>query len=199
MWALRTRCGPARRRRLKPSGPEVLVPFFCACYKPLMATIAITALAGAGIEVFFPQVGIEKLVRVRGHCPQLRVVYEPLFSGYLFVRRTDERAQSRLQNTRGIVGIVKFGDTPGIVGDHVIELLRAQQKYMLVPSKKARPMFTQGQVVEILRGPFAQRIAVVDRMTKEDRVRVLFSLFNAVTPIDVAVDNLKLTALRPGA
>jgi len=35
--------------------------------------------------------------------------------------------------------------------------------------------------------------AVVDRMTKEDRVRVLFSLFNAVTPIDVAVDNLRLT------
>jgi len=33
----------------------------------------------------------------------------------------------------------------------------------------------------------------VDRMTKEDRVRVLFSLFNAVTPIDVAVDNLRLT------
>jgi transcription antitermination factor NusG len=98
----------------------------------------------------------------------------------------NDKTESRLQNTRGIVGIDKFGDTPGTVADHVIELLRAQQKQMLIPSKKARPMFTQGQVVEILRGPFAQQIAVVDRMTKEDRVRVLFSLFNAVTPIDVA-------------
>jgi transcription antitermination factor NusG len=175
---------------------EVLpVPWFCASYHPLMPAIALASLAGFGIETFFPQIAVEKLVHVRGKGRQLRIAYEPLFSGYFFVLKTDLRAQSRLQNTRGVRGLIKFGNTPGLVADPVIELLKAQEKTMLLkPTGKLKLVFTPGQVVEVLRGPLEGRLGVVNRMSREDRVRVLFSLFSGSVPVDMPVEDVKIHA-----
>jgi Transcription termination factor nusG len=72
-----------------------------------MAGIAVASL-GQFADVFFPQILCERVIRHR-----LVVAYQPLFSGYLFVRTGNDLLRSRVIHTRGIRRIVMAGSTPG--------------------------------------------------------------------------------------
>ncbi|WP_440995652.1 transcription/translation regulatory transformer protein RfaH [Arhodomonas sp. SL1] len=159
--------------------------------KPGQDERAETHLANQGYHIYRP------LARVRGRRngkPVDRV--ESLFPRYLFIELeagTDNWAPIR--STRGVSGIVRFGERPAPVPDGVIEELRGRLTDQegtvdLRPFQRMQP----NQRVRIESGPFAGYEALFQAARGEDRVLVLLEVMqrsqrltvsaDAVTPVD---------------
>lgn len=101
-----------------------------------------------------------------------REVVRPLFPGYLFAAFDPERDLRRVHYTRGVRGVVTFGECPAEVP---LELLRAIEErmsggYVQLDPPPLRP----GQRVEIVAGPFAGFTGIFQADVKpSERVAIL--------------------------
>jgi transcriptional antiterminator RfaH len=129
-------------------------------------------------EAYMPLVRLPK--RRRGRWCE---VIEPLFPGYLFVRLDIQRRNtSPIRSTRGVIGLVSFGNDPRPVPDVLVESLKAAQ-----PDRQdaisQEHLFKSGDRVEIVSGPFSGLKAIFQASSGEDRVQLLLELLGRSNPI----------------
>jgi transcriptional antiterminator RfaH len=113
----------------------------------------------------------------------------PLFPGYLFVR-IGTTGWMRVENTIGIVGLLRSGDAPARITDQAIEEIKARERGGIV-SLPERPRWQAGDRVLIGGGTFLGQIGLFDGMGARERVFVLLNLFGRQTRIQMARDDLR--------
>ena len=101
---------------------------------------------------------------------------EVIFPGYLFVSIHQE-AFAPINSTRGVIGLVRFGDQLAIVSDKLIEGFRQTEW-------QAAKQYPEGSVVHITTGPFKYMQAIV-KARKGDRIILLMNLLSQEQTIDL--------------
>ncbi|QGZ93391.1 hypothetical protein DSM104635_00201 [Terricaulis silvestris] len=81
------------------------------------------------------------------------------------------------------MGLIKANDRPLATPAGLVQTLIAASGAdgMLDLSRSLRP----GAAARVIGGPFADQLAIVERMTGPDRVRVLLSIMNQTVPVEV--------------
>lgn len=130
-------------------------------------------------EVFLPR----SLRTTRG-ARQIRTTIAPFFPGYLFVRLDlDAERWRSIDGTFGVKGLIKAHDRPLAAPASVVEALIAASSAdgVLDLARDIKP----GARVRVISGPFADELAIVDRMSGADRVQILLSLMNRPVPLEI--------------
>lgn len=142
---------------------------FC---KPNQDARAEAQLNNQGYEVFRPRIRTRKL---RHGCYRHRV--ESMFPRYLFVRLAREGdAWSPIRSTRGVVGLVRFGDRTPTVPEPVVDgLMRSTGPEGFADLTMIRE-FSKGERVRIIDGPLSGCEALFEARSGEERVIVLLEL-----------------------
>lgn len=146
-----------------------------------------------GVECFYPQLEVEKIVRGKK-----KRVKEPLFPSYIFVRFDYEQGPSftTLRSTRGVVDFIKFGAMPHEVqGDLIYELKQIEHECQGYPVDDCPQLcsdYQAGDVVEICSGQFAGIKAVYHEKDGEARSIMLVQMISQVVP--VSIENAALAA-----
>jgi transcriptional antiterminator RfaH len=113
----------------------------------------------------------------------------PLFPGYLFVR-IGTTGWARVENTIGILQLLRAGDRPARITDQAIEEIKARECGGIVRLPE-RPRFRAGDRVLIGGGTFLGQIGLFDGMGARERVFVLLNLFGRQTRTELAMDDLR--------
>ena len=131
-----------------------------------------------GIETFLPVIE-----EVRQYSDRKKIVIEPLFRGYLFVRSDLQKRASILQ-TDGVVKFVGIGTRPSAIPDRQMEWIRiAGQK----PSRiKREPCLSAGERVRVVGGPFAGIEGYIVTVKASMRVAISVECIGQSLSVEVA-------------
>ncbi|USD64565.1 transcription/translation regulatory transformer protein RfaH [Vibrio sp. SCSIO 43136] len=139
-------------------------------------------LENQGVECFYPEIEVEKILRKKK-----QLVREPLFPSYIFVRFDYEVGPTftTIRSTRGVVDFVRLGAHPKEVEGDLIYSLRQleQSEQEVVHSETPR----SGEKIEVLEGQFAGITAIYQEPDGDKRSFLLIELLNK--PVKVSVDN----------
>ncbi|MDA9178362.1 transcriptional activator RfaH [Amylibacter sp.] len=117
---------------------------------------------------------------------------KPLFPGYMFIKfdRT-ESVWHKINSTYGVSRLITFNSIlksiPTIFVDHLMK--RYDSSGNLLPIKKLK----KGDQVKLLKGPFANFIATVEKYEDDQRIWVLMDLMGRKTKIITPSDGLRLS------
>ncbi|WP_165743748.1 transcription/translation regulatory transformer protein RfaH [Pseudoalteromonas sp. Z9A6] len=139
---------------------------------------AATNLLNQGIEVFYPKLTIEKLVKGRRTIKQ-----SALFPNYLFVCFESQNGNFfAVKNTRGISGFVSYGPNYQIVPTELIEQLKSER---LQTTSSTLPK--TGDVVSVNNYSFNNIKAIYKEPDGDMRSILLINLLNK--QVEMSVDN----------
>ena len=153
--------------------------------KPRQEFKAAQELENQGYEVFLPVIETQKI-----RANKLRLVIEPLFCRYLFIRlnKTSDN-WAPISFTKGISSMVRFGGQPAKVSGALIEQLR--HSLLDIPTQK---IFYAGDEIEVSAGPFQTLTGIFQNLktiaSGEVRAMVLIDLMGkqqlfAMQPFDL--------------
>lgn len=116
-------------------------------------------------------------VRVRRRT-RLVASVAPLFPCYMFALLDFEREYARLRYTRGLRGVVCFGDQPAVVPEWLIGELKQRCEHG--PVELPERMFVPHERVMVIDGPFREFEGIFQRyLSGSERVAILFSTIGA--------------------
>lgn len=136
--------------------------------KPRQEQRAQQHLANQGFESFAPVITSKKL-----RAGKTVLVTEPLFPRYIFLKCPQTPNLSTIRSTRGVGGLVRFGDALATVPNNLIHCL-LQQQLKLQQQPQQHP-FQPGDALTILEGPFASLNAVFQQPDGESRSTILLN------------------------
>ena len=144
---------------------------------PFAEERALAQLKNQQFRAFLPT--RQKTVR---HARKLCTVIAPFFPRYLFVVLDLNRQQWRSVNgTFGVSKLVMGGDLPRAVPPGIVESMLSvadpQGRLWL------RPQLKVGTQVRLAAGPFAEQLAVLDRLEDSGRIRVLLNILGRQVPV----------------
>lgn len=142
--------------------------------------LAAQHLSRQGFRPFLPTTW-----RTIRHARQIRNERTAFFPGYLFVALDLEHDRWRsIDGTIGVVRLIKADGRPSSAPRGLVEtLIEATGEDGVLDLVGG--VLREGESVRIIRGPFADQLAVVQQMTGPDRVRVLLTMMNQSVPVDV--------------
>ena len=161
--------------------------WFILQFKPNSHHRAINNLNQQGFKTFLPVIDTtsRKLSRFMN-------TSKPLFPGYMFIRF--DRAESKwhkINNTYGVSRLITYNSIlksiPTDLVDHLMKRYDLSGK--LLPIKKLK----KGDQVTVLKGPFANFIATVEKYEADQRIWILMDLMGRKTKIQTPSDNLTLS------
>lgn len=140
-------------------------------------------LCNQGFICFQPVVEVERL-----QSGKRRIITEPLFPGYLFIRLDCINDNwSPIRSTRGVSRLVGFTGLPLSVPDDVVETLRQR----LVEQPRIAPPLLPGDKVIIKDGAFAAIEAIFKAFDGDERVVILLDLMNRQQQLVVPVSSIE--------
>jgi transcriptional antiterminator RfaH len=153
--------------------------WFAVCCKPRQEVVAQENLLRQGFHVYLPRVQVRRL---RGG--KWVDAIEVLFPRYLFIR-IDSLAHSMapVRSTRGVVGLVRFGQEPAVVPDRVIEALLQREDGQSGLHCDNCPPLCSGQPVKFIEGPLVGIEGIYNRQDGDERVIVLLELLGKTNKI----------------
>lgn len=119
-----------------------------------------------GVEVYLPEITVEKVVRGKR-----KSTVVPLFPGYVFVLIPAELSHTSVRSTRGVTRFVSFGGEPSVVDAQLIVALKAGLE--VAQSRVISDLPAKGEQVEILDGPFRGLNGVFSQLDGEARAMIL--------------------------
>lgn len=147
--------------------------------KPRQEMRAQVNLQQQAFEVFLPLHQSERLQRGK-----LKLIEEPLFKRYLFVRfDTAQSPWHLIRNTFGVSELVRTGGLPTRVPATLVQTL------MQVKSSP-ESLFKHGETLQITDGPFRDLQAIFDMQDGDHRAIVLIDLLNKMQKISVSLNAL---------
>ena len=111
-------------------------------------------------------------------------IKEKLFPGYLLVRLvlTDD-SWLAVRTTQGVTGFVGIGNQPTPLPKSEVDNI---QKFMAMAAPKYKTVFSIGEAVKIIEGPFADFLGSVESLDEaRGKVKVLVSIFGRETPVEL--------------
>ena len=117
---------------------------------------------------------------------------KPLFPSYMFIRFDKKESEwHKINSTYGVSRLITFNSIiksiPTIFVDHLMKRYDLSGK--LLPIQKLK----KGDQVEVLKGPFANFIATVEKYEADQRIWILMDLMGRKTKIQTPSDNLTLS------
>ena len=117
---------------------------------------------------------------------------KPLFPGYMFVRF--DKAESewhKINSTYGVSRLITFNSILKSIPTTFVDSLmkRYDLSGKLLPIQKLK----KGDQVTVLKGPFANFIATVEKYESDQRIWILMDLMGRKTKIQTPSDNLTLS------
>ncbi len=134
-----------------------------------------------GVECYYPQISVEKIVRGKRQLKQ-----EPLFPSYIFIRFDCEIGPTftTIRSTRGVIDFVRQGAMPQqLQGDLVLSLKQMEQLDEQMQSEVPK----KGQSLRVKSGQFAGIDAIYQEPDGETRSILLVTLLS--TPVEMSIDN----------
>ena len=117
---------------------------------------------------------------------------KPLFPGYMFIKF--DRAESvwhKINSTYGVSRLITFNSIlksiPTIFVDHLMKRYALLGKLLPIQELK------KGDQVTVLKGPFANFIATVEKYEADQRIWILMDFMGRETKIQTSSDALKLS------
>jgi transcriptional antiterminator RfaH len=107
---------------------------------------------------------------------------EPLFRGYLFVELGGSWAA--IENTIGILKLLRSGERPAQLPAAELARLRGMERDGLVRLPKPRGLLI-GDKIRVIRGLFADHLAVYDGQSSRDRVWILLEFLGQQTRAEI--------------
>ncbi len=158
-------------------------PWYLLQIKPNGLARAEVNLTRQGVAVFSP--------RHRSPKPDGGMKLQALFPGYVFASfKASEVPFRAINSTFGVSRLVMQGYDlqAGLPYDLMSRLIsRCDEEGVLFPPDQLQA----NESVRILSGPFARYVAVVEKMTTSERVRVLFELMGRTVSAEVDVSSLE--------
>ena len=117
---------------------------------------------------------------------------KPLFPGYMFIRFDKAQANwHKINNTYGVSRLITFNSILKSIPTSFVDTLmeRYDLSGKLLPMKKLK----KGDQVTVLKGPFANFIATVEKYEADQRIWILMDLMGRKTKIQTPSDNLTLS------
>jgi transcription elongation factor/antiterminator RfaH len=155
-----------------------------ASTKPQCDNWAAANCAAQGFTTYRPRL----LRKQRRPGQPQRFTAAPLFPNYLFVAFTDN--WPRLLATYGVTSVLRTGDKPCLVANHLVEQLKAREVNGVVQL----PKIQVGQRVHIVRGPFSHQSGLYQGQSAQERVSVLIDVMNRKLRVFVAADAVQVAA-----
>jgi transcriptional antiterminator RfaH len=115
---------------------------------------------------------------------------KPLFPGYIFARFIVNDLYQKIRYTRGIRRLIGFGDSPTVVDEEIIAMIRSRigEDGFVGIDEYLKP----GDKVIIKEGPFRTFAGVFERETgSADRVRILLLAVNYQAHVELERDMVK--------
>ena len=145
--------------------------WFAVYTQPGKESLAAQHLRNQGFGVYLPQ-----YQKLRRHAGRTDIVATALFPRYLFVGLDIDRQRWRSVNgTRGVVGLVMFGDKPIAVPAAVIDEIRGREDETGYVQLNG-PTFRRGQTLRIVEGPMTDTQAIFEEQVDGNRAILLVSL-----------------------
>jgi transcriptional antiterminator RfaH len=144
-------------------------------------------LENQGVECYYPEVEVEKIIR--GKRQQVR---EPLFPSYIFVCFDYEEGPSftTVRSTRGVVDFIRQGRYPQEVRGELVQQLKQHEESGETLVTGFLP--EKGQSVQIKKGQFSGVEALYHEADGEKRSILLIKLINQTVPVSVDNKNIEL-------
>jgi transcriptional antiterminator NusG len=116
---------------------------------------------------------------------------ERLFPGYVLVEMEPVPEAMRLVTSSQRVLKFLGGANPIPLSRQEVDRIMANIRGEVVVSSQ-EPEFVAGNEIEIIEGPFAGFVGIVDKVEKEaERVTVMVSIFGRMTPIELSFNQIK--------
>jgi transcriptional antiterminator RfaH len=138
--------------------------------KPQQEKVALDNLTRQNYQCYLPLINKEKILRGKKILTK-----EPMFPRYLFVRlsRDGQQNWSPIRSSKGVSHLVNFGGLAASLDDEMMDNLQQKIDKALVVK-----VFSIGDKVEILKGPFKGMEAIFNTYKGEERA-MLFLNFMA--------------------
>ena len=133
-------------------------------------------------KIFDAMVPKEKQIQIKNG--KRRIVDAKIFQGYVLVemKLTDETWYI-VRNTPGVTGFVGSGTSPTPVSDAEMNKIK---KRMGVEDPKHQIDFSEGEVVNVIDGPFKGFEGAVSEIdTAKGKLKVMVSMFGRDTPVEL--------------
>ena len=129
--------------------------------------VALDNLTHQNYQCYLPLINTEKILRGKKILSK-----EPMFPRYLFVRLSDDGQQnwSPIRSTKGVSHLVNFGGLAVSMDDETMGNLQQKIDKALVVK-----VFSIGDKVEILKGPFKGMEAIFNTYKGEERAMLLLN------------------------
>ncbi len=139
-------------------------------------------LGNQGFEVFRPLCAV-----IRRPGGRRREVVESLFPRYLFLRLDDVAENwAPIRSTRGVAGLVRWGECVPVVPADVIEGLRGRaDERGVIPLGEQKSGYRPGERLRLTDGPLAGLEGVFCAQRGEDRVVLLMSFMQGTQHVTV--------------
>lgn len=171
-----------RAENVKKDG--VVEHWFVICCKPRQELVAQENLLRQGFRVYLPRIQVKR--RRRG---QWIDVIEVLFPRYIFIQVDPvKNSVASVRNTRGVVGLVRFGGQPAVVADEVMNALFQREAAGSSLHQDNRPLFCVGEPIKLVEGPLAGIEGLFVQEDGEKRVTVLLELLGKANEVRVNRD-----------
>lgn len=148
--------------------------------KPRQEIRAKENLESMGLEVSYPMRPVEKVQQ-----GVISINFECLFPRYIFIRNEGDVFQKTLhtlRNVRGVSQLVKFGGRLAELDDQTFNKIERFQKAM---SSRPTRLYQPGEEVVFTYGAFRSIRAIYEESDGNERVVLLFDLFNKPTKLSV--------------
>lgn len=161
--------------------------------EPMRELFAAESLRRRGYRPYVPVERVTRTQTLRSAWGQsirrTKVRNVPIFRGYIFcpvAPDTDPLYTAiGLRPDKG--RFMRVGETPVIIDDNDIEMLRMAEKIVASQVIPGLPYYLH-QKVKITAGPLADRIAEISRLDKADRIELLLEILGRRTRIVVSSD-----------
>ena len=165
----------------------MLKKWFILQFKPNSHYLAAKNLNRQGYETFLPLHDTTSR-----NVSRFTTTAKPLFPGYMFIKfNRAENTWNKINNTYGVSRLLTFNDTLEPISttfvDHLMKRYDLSGK--LLPIQKLK----KGDQVTVLKGPFANFIATVEKYEADQRIWILMDLMGRKTKIQTPSDNLTLS------
>ena len=117
---------------------------------------------------------------------------QPLFPGYMFVAFDKVKSEwHKINNTYGVSRLVTFNSSLKSLPTTVVDNLKARYDLSgkLLPIEKLK----KGDHVTVLKGPFADFIATVEKYEADQRIWILMDLMGRKSKIQTEAESLQLS------
>ena len=134
------------------------------------------------------QIKVPTLEMAEMHRGKKKIVKRKFMPGYVFMEldMTDE-LQKQIRSIPGVMGFVSSGVKPQVLSDEEIQNLFTEMGEIKKEERGTpRILFSEGETVRILEGPFANFQGTIDEVNAEKgKVKVKVEIFGRSTPVEL--------------